>query len=870
MSRHPAIKNLKRTVLCSALVFALTTTGFASSAYAQGEAERRTFEVPAQSSVGALNAFAEQADITLVFSPEVVTGVNVQPLVGSYTTQEGLAAMLQGTGLIWQTVDGNTISITSRPLPQPVAASDGAQDLQKVTVTGTRIRGGATPSPTTTFGSERILEEGFNDLGEVIRAIPQNFSGAQNPGSGAGNIAGGGDTQQNMTGGSGLNLRGLGADATLTLLNGRRMAYGGFIQSVDISAIPVAAVDRLEIVSDGASAIYGSDAVGGVANVILKRDFDGVMVGARYGATAGGGLETTEYSATAGASWSSGGLLATFKAASADPIYTDQRRYTEHLVDPSTLYPGSDLKSGLVSAYQAIGDRVELRLDALKTRRDQLQFYTWNNIGSRVTPQTTTTLVAPSVQFLMPGDWTLDIGGSWGKDEHHQYRVQTVLTTGVSSLATNDCYCNEVHSYEVNAEGPLFTLAGGDARLAVGIGQRTNEFIWRNYRTNTDTAAGEESSKFAYAELNLPLVAPNQSVAGVHRLALTGAVRSEDYDSFGQVATPKLGLIYGPNRDVTLKASWGRSYKAPTLFQQYWPESLYLYPAASLGGSAYQPGSTALVRHGGNSNLNPEKARTWTTSLALHPEKLPGLEAELTVFRIDFTDRVLQAISGGGVLQALSNPIHAEFVEFAPAASEVAAAIASAPSFSNFSGVPVNPANVVAIIEARNINVARQAVRGVDLSSSYRLDVGAGRLAIRGSASWLDSTRQNSANQTQPPYDLTGTLFNPPKVSARMGAVFSQGGLSASLFGNYKDGVINAVDQRDTGSFVTFDTTLRYSTRDQGGAWSGLEFALSADNILDRDPPLHMVSSPTYVPPFDQANYSAIGRYLSLSVSKRW
>src|SRR5690606_39717167 len=66
-----------------------------------------------------------------------------------------------------------------------------------------------------------------------------------------------------VTGGSSLNLRGLGPDATLTLLNGRRMAYSGFVQAVDIGAIPVEAVDRVEIVADGASAIYGSDAVGG-------------------------------------------------------------------------------------------------------------------------------------------------------------------------------------------------------------------------------------------------------------------------------------------------------------------------------------------------------------------------------------------------------------------------------------------------------------------------------------------------------------------------------------------------------------------------------------------------------------------------------
>lgn len=148
-------------------------------------------------------------------------------------------------------------------------------ELESIEVTGTRIKGGAVPSPVISISAARIQEEDFSDLGEVIRSVPQNFSGGQNPGVLSGNLAGAGNANQNMTGGASLNLRGLGADATLTLLNGRRLAYGGFTQAVDLSAIPVEAVERLEIVADGASAIYGSDAVGGVGNVILKRDYDG-------------------------------------------------------------------------------------------------------------------------------------------------------------------------------------------------------------------------------------------------------------------------------------------------------------------------------------------------------------------------------------------------------------------------------------------------------------------------------------------------------------------------------------------------------------------------------------------------------------------
>src|SRR3546814_6163063 len=99
------------------------------------------------------------------------------------------------------------------------------------------------------------------------------------------------DLSENLASTSTLNLRGLGPDATLTLINGHRIAYDGAFQGVDISAIPLAALDRLEIVADGASALYGSDAVGGVANIILLRDFDGIWSSARISGTTEGRSE---------------------------------------------------------------------------------------------------------------------------------------------------------------------------------------------------------------------------------------------------------------------------------------------------------------------------------------------------------------------------------------------------------------------------------------------------------------------------------------------------------------------------------------------------------------------------------------------------
>src|SRR3546814_12411060 len=92
------------------------------------------------------------------------------------------------------------------------------RDLEAITVTGTRIRGGTSPSPVIKIGSERIQEEGFTDLCEVIRSVPQNFAGGQKPGVSSGAFSGAGISNPHVPGGSSLNLGALGADSTLSLL----------------------------------------------------------------------------------------------------------------------------------------------------------------------------------------------------------------------------------------------------------------------------------------------------------------------------------------------------------------------------------------------------------------------------------------------------------------------------------------------------------------------------------------------------------------------------------------------------------------------------------------------------------------------------
>jgi outer membrane receptor protein involved in Fe transport len=849
--------------------------------HAQNAGEARDYAMSSQPLGAALNQLALTADRQIMVPPELVRGRTAPALAGHYSLDAALNRLLAGSGLVYEITSKGTVLVKRAPPPPSGPAKPATvkadqepepATLQSVTVTGTRIRGGTTPSPVITIGAEDIQQEGFADLGEVIRSVPQNFRGGQNPGAVAGAASLGVTANQNINGGSALNLRGLGPDATLTLLNGKRMSYGSFVQAVDISAIPVTAVERLEIMPDGASAIYGSDAVAGVGNVILKRDFDGVAVGARYGGATQGGMSTRSYDITAGTTWSRGGVIATYLDSSADPLRSDQRAYTEYMYRPFTVYPELRQRSGLLSAYQAVGDSVELRVDALRTERTQFMQASFGAVHSDTTTDTTTSFVSPGIEFDLGRGWSVSFDGTWGRDKI-DYSVASVMASSDTVIQALDmCHCNESRMYELGAEGPLFTLGGGDARLAVGTGYRKNSLQERYYFLSS-MIGGDEDSRFGYAEISLPFIGSTGNVRGVHRFEVTAALRSEDYDSFGKVTTPKLGLIYDPSPDLTLRASWGRSFKAPTLFQRYSNRLVYLGPAAASGGTRFGPDATVLAVIGGNLDLGPERAKTWSASLAFHPSALPGLDAELTFFNIDYVGRVVMPIPNSS--QALSNPVYDEFVVYAPS-RELQAEIIATRQFYNNTGTVVGPGDydpddVVAVYFNDNVNAARQKIRGVDLSGTYRLDAAGGHLEIRGSASWLDSSQRTTSLQQD--YDLAGTIYNPARINGRVGAVWNRRGLTASLFANYIGGVTNtwtaAGASEKIPSMTTFDAVLRYAVGGESNGVPSWDFALSAQNLFDRDPPFYTIDS-VYQLPYDATNYSPIGRFLSVSVSRHW
>lgn len=174
--------------------------------------------LPAQPLGASIRELALRSGQTILVDADLVEGVNGPALQGAFTVEAALDRQLAGTGLVWTRIEGTIIIRKGRGSGQDGESGEGASLL----VTGSRIRGAPIPSPVMVLDNRAIRDSGLADLGDVARSLPQSFGGGQNPGVGF-NVPS--STGGNVGGGSSVNLRGLGSDATLTVLNGRRVPY---------------------------------------------------------------------------------------------------------------------------------------------------------------------------------------------------------------------------------------------------------------------------------------------------------------------------------------------------------------------------------------------------------------------------------------------------------------------------------------------------------------------------------------------------------------------------------------------------------------------------------------------------------------------
>lgn len=177
-----------------------------------------------------------------------------------------------------------TFSTQAQQAPAATADAAAEKKIEKIEVTGSRLKGvdmeGA--NPLQVFTAEELINKGYDNVASFLRDLPQAASAGTFTENG--NVGGSDGTPP---GAAGVSLRGLGSSSTLVLVNGRRVAVdsfsNGFDSFVNVNAIPMAAIERIDVLTDGAASVYGSDAIAGVINFILKKDYEGQEISAMYG-----------------------------------------------------------------------------------------------------------------------------------------------------------------------------------------------------------------------------------------------------------------------------------------------------------------------------------------------------------------------------------------------------------------------------------------------------------------------------------------------------------------------------------------------------------------------------------------------------------
>ena len=875
------------------------------SVHAMADSPRRV-DVPAGDLTAALRTLATQLGIEFMYSAEQLKGLKTAGVQGEFTAEKAVTKLLEGTKLTVTVHETGALLISnasaagSTPLLEQQHSTEGLRLAQQgpsaamargvdslqsrttanassedsttsssgfreevigeVVVTGTHIRGVTTSSsPLMVFDRDDIARTGLSTVDQFMERLPQTLGSVGQDTLNAASI----DAATNFGDGTSINLRGLSGKSTLVLINGRRLAPGGFFGSfVDASLVPLAAVERIEILTDGASAIYGSDAVAGVVNFIMRSDYEGAETALEFGSVTDGDMAAYRAAQSLGARWNAGSALISYEYSERDGLEVQERDFIpQDIFFPSTSLLGAqDRHNVLASVRHELSDRFELFADALYSDRDTER----NPQGPADQGFLGSSATTKQAQGSLGGRYRLS--GSWSAQAIASYSdYQLDATSSGIDLSTDA----DLGSLDALVDGALLHISGGALRLAVGSSYRRENFSSIGQTAVTSTIAPERSVTSVFSELHVPLVSGSNRRTGIEALELSIAARYEDYSDFGDDVTPKVGIRWEPIASLNLRATYGESFKAPDLNSVYSPEIVTVTNYAGLAPDD----PLVLQRDFGNPNLTAETARSWTVGFDWRPEWAP-LSMTVTYYDIEFDDRItVPAINVSDIFIAPEQ--FGELLIEAPGAALVNSLIANAAAFVNQAGPDLAPAefdpdDVDLAFDNRQHNIASEEQSGFDVMLDYPFEATWGNFGLS-----LNATYVTSFDRQTTPTGPVREILNIPEstidLKARAGLEWSLDALGASLFLNYQDGYRDVDAERTPiSSLTTFDLTLRYAggRTDKGGLSDGLNVSLAITNLLDEDPPRALLFA--LVPYYDTANGDPVGRFVRLLVSKKW
>ncbi len=424
----------------------------------------------------------------------------------------------------------------------------------------------------------------------------------------------------------------------------------------------------------------------------------------------------------------------------------------------------------------------------------------------------------------------------------------------------------DVTTAQVQLDGTLMSLPGGPLRLAAGLTWREETFTSQvtSFSSGVVPTVGRlvDTSRevsAAFGELRVPVFGPDNARPGLRRLDLSLAGRFEDYGPVGQTTSPKVGIVWEPTSELLFRANYGVSFRAPALVE--------LNDAASASPSILPRGNQqilSMILYGGNPDLKPERAKTWTVGGEFRSNAVPGLRIGANLFRIDFEDRIGQP-TFENILTALSDPVFGAFIRLIdPANTQDVAAVQDILDRPTTGLRDLFPATAYgAIVDARFVNTASVLLEGVDLDVGYGFDRGRDRFDLAASLSWLSKFDSQSTPDAVAVSQIDLPNF-PVSLRGRSSLNWRRDAWGGTAALNYVDSYRD-LDGRAISAWTTADVQVRYSP--DRGPLAGSTVSVSVQNLFDADPPFY--DSPSGVA-YDAANASVLGRFASVAVTRRW
>jgi len=863
-------------------------------------------------------------------------------------------------------------AIASPALGQAADDTGEARALEEVVVTGTLIRGVA-PVGTNVVGVDdtQIQSMGAISTQQVLSQIPAVTSQfGFTPRTGA-------DIGSNTQKPNIRNLGGSGGNTTLVLVDGHNVVGAGILSTTpDGNILPPGILQRVEVLADGGSSLYGADAVGGIVNFITRRSFEGFEVSGHYG-VAKGGYQAGDVNGIAGASWTGGSGYIALSHRENSNLSASKRNYPRQdltsrggsdfrvttcaapnvtvgatnyafpslvagprnlcdLAVYSDIVPEERQDSAFAAVTHDLTDRLSLHATAyLSDRKTTVASAQLTATGVTI-PQTNPFFirVAPGAsesvafsfepvlgayaiatskvdQYGFTPTLTYKVGGDWQVAGMFNYgRSKTVVhtplvnpialataaagTTAATALnpfnldQTDAGVLRSITNFEnygrnkqtltegrVIADGPLFSMPGGEVRVAVGVDyqhQKSDALSVNNAPGNLTGAATKVATRnvtAVFGQIVVPVVGSENALPLVQAFTIDASLRHDDYSDFGGTTNPRVGFTWEVAGGLSLRGNYGTSFNAPSLADTSGAvdsraQILAVSPFRAPNSPPTDLFRPTIVLAGGNPDLRPQSADTWSIGADWKPSAFEGFQAGITFWKVKLKDAII-VVPPGFPNSLFTVPAFQQFVTINPTLAQAQAItsgmiVDGAPSiaalFTPFSTPYV-------IIDARRKNIGSLYVSGLDFYANYSHPTDFGSVFASLSGTYTVN-RESEAFSGSGRVDLLDANTSRLQLTGTVGATWDS--LTASATFNHRRGydVTGAGSQTHTGSFTPVNLAFVYAVPGEG--WSkDLTLTLNVDNVFNEKAPF-LNMSPTLAP----VNGSTIGRFANLGVRKRF